>query len=178
MTKIRFSFLVFRFPKNNSKNKSRFLTAFGMTKRHGVTNRMDALPVPLYYSHSPIGTPLKDVNASLREVAVLQEATEMILSSMDADTVLHQILLIVRNYFAVDQCGVFLMDHTSQELYCRAQNGYDDPKILTRRFRPGRDGVVGAVAAAKVPMYIPDVSQEPLFIPGSARTKSELSLPL
>ena len=74
---------------------------------------------------------MKDVNASLREVAVLQEATEMILSSMDADTVLHHILLIVRNYFAVDQCGVFLMDHTSQELFCRAQNGYEDPKILT-----------------------------------------------
>ena len=121
---------------------------------------------------------MKDVNASLREVAVLQEATEMILSSMDADTVLHHILLIVRNYFAVDQCGVFLMDHTSQELFCRAQNGYEDPKILTRRFRLGRDGVVGAVAAAKVPMYIPDVSQEPLFVPGSSQTKSELALPL
>src|SRR6266481_4190642 len=123
MTKIRFSFLVFRFPKNNSKNKSRFLTAFGMTKRHGVTNRMDALPVPLYYSHSPIGTPLKDVNASLREVAVLQEATEMILSSMDADTVLHQILLIVRNYFAVSDCAVLMVDAAVGELFVRAENG-------------------------------------------------------
>jgi len=102
----------------------------------------------------------------------------MILSSMDPDTVLHQILLIVRNYFNVDQCGVFMLDPISQELYCRAQNGYDDPKIHTRRFRVGRDGVVGAVAAAKVPLYVPDVTQEAMFIPSHSRTRSELALPL
>ena len=42
-------------------------------------------------------SPLKNIHPSIREVAVLQESTEMILSSMDVDTVLHQILLIVRN---------------------------------------------------------------------------------
>ena len=51
-------------------------------------------------------SPLKNIHPSIREVAVLQESTEMILSSMDVDTVLHQILLIVRNYFGAANCAV------------------------------------------------------------------------
>src|SRR5215472_17627893 len=77
--------------------------------------------------------PLKNVHPSIREVAVLQEATEMILSSMDVDTILHQILLIVRNYFGVAKCAVFLLDPISRELYCRAHNGYSDSFARDRR---------------------------------------------
>ena len=75
---------------------------------------------------------MKNVQPSIREVAVLQEATEMILSSMDVDTVLHHILLIVRNYFGATNCAVFLLDRTSGDLYCRAQNGYSDSVAQNR----------------------------------------------
>ena len=34
----------------------------------------------------------------------------MILSNMDVDTVLHQILLVVRNYFGTANAAVFLVD--------------------------------------------------------------------
>lgn len=121
---------------------------------------------------------MKDVHPSVREIAVLQEATEMILSSADVDTVLHQILLIVRNYFGIANCAVFMVDAAAGEIYVRAQNGYDENLARQRRFRIGVDGVTGWVARSKTPLYVPDVTKEPRYMVGDPRVRSELALPL
>jgi diguanylate cyclase (GGDEF)-like protein len=120
---------------------------------------------------------LSEVHPSLREIAVLQESTEMILSSMDVDSVLHQILLIVRNYFGTSNSAVFLVDSASQELYRRAAIGYDNSRP-ERRYKIGRDGVIGWVASSKAPLYVPDVRKEPRYIMIDARIQSEIALPL
>ncbi len=121
---------------------------------------------------------MKSVHSSVREIAVLQEATEMILSSMDVDTVLHQILLIVRNYFGTANCAVFLVDPGTQELYCRAHNGYDDAIARKLRIKIAKEGVTGWVAQSKTPLYVPDVRKEPRYIAADAKAMSELALPL
>jgi len=111
----------------------------------------------------------------IREVALLHESNRIILSSGDLDTVLHQILLIVRNYFSVSSCGLFLRDETGMELYLRASLGYGKPGL---RLRIGVDGVVGRVAQTGEMVYLPDVTREPTYIPGNAQVKCELALPL
>lgn len=63
--------------------------------------------------------------ASVRDVAVLQEATQLILASTDLETVLHQALLVVRTFFGASRCAVFLLDEAAQELYPRTHHGYD-----------------------------------------------------
>jgi transcriptional regulator with GAF, ATPase, and Fis domain len=100
--------------------------------------------------------PLREIQSSIRDVAVLQEATEMILSSVDLDTVLHHILLIVRNYFGISNCAVMLVDGSSNELYVRAQNGYDADLSSNRRIKIGEQGVTGWVAQHKAPLYVPE----------------------
>ncbi len=102
----------------------------------------------------------------------------MILSSMEADTVLHHILLIVRNYFGVATCAVFLTEKAKGELFCRAQNGFNERLITARRFRIGLDGIVGHVAGSKIPIYVPDVSRDARYIETNPATKSEIALPL
>jgi len=101
----------------------------------------------------------------------------MILSSMDVDSVLHQILLIVRNYFGTTNCAVFLVDASTQELYRRAAIGYDD-SAPERRYRIGRDGVIGWAGHSKAPMYVPNVRSEPRYIPADPKIQSEIALPL
>lgn len=118
------------------------------------------------------------VHPSVREIAVLQEATEMILSSVDVDTVLHQILLIVRNYFGISNCAIFLVEQPSGVLYCRAQNGYDEQTTKARRIRIGKEGVTGWVAHTKTPLYVPDVTKEPRYLAADPSIRSELALPL
>lgn len=120
---------------------------------------------------------MKNVHPSVREIALLQEATELILSSVDLDTVLHQILLIVRNYFGIANCAVFLLDPAGKELYCRAQNGYDE-RVMRLRMRIGKDGVTGWAAHTRTPIYVPDVDKEPRYIRVESKIRSELALPL
>lgn len=102
----------------------------------------------------------------------------MVLSSIDADTVLHQILLIVRNYFEISHCAVLLVDKARNELFCSAQIGYDSDGARFRRLRIGRDGISGHVALNKAPCYVPDVTRDPRYLAMHADVRSKLCIPL
>ena len=119
---------------------------------------------------------MKDAYPNLREAAVLQEAMQMMLSSRDIDSVLHQILLIVRNYFEIFSCSIYLFDSSGNELYCRAQNGYPMPEA-NRRIPLGR-GVIGWTAQNVTSLYVPDVSAETRYLPCNADVRSEFAVPL
>ena len=116
------------------------------------------------------------MHPSVREVAVLQEATQMILASVDVDTVLHQILLIVRNYFEVFNASIYSLEPGAPELYCRAANGYQTPPNQ-QRLALGQ-GVIGYVAQTGSPLYVADVTKESRYLEGHPSVRSELALPL
>jgi sigma-B regulation protein RsbU (phosphoserine phosphatase) len=56
--------------------------------------------------------------------------------------------------------------------------GYDSREQASRlRIAPG-EGVVGAAAAARTPLYIPDVEADPRYIPFVEGVRAELAIPL
>ncbi|MGZ4788189.1 MAG: sensor domain-containing diguanylate cyclase [Terriglobales bacterium] len=118
---------------------------------------------------------MSDLDRSLRSVALLHESSQLILSGGDLDSVLHQILLIVRNYFAATNCAVFLTDESATELVVKARNGYPEQRW---RYRIGIDGIVGWAAKAKQAVSVPDVRQESRYLQGDPSVQSELALPL
>src|SRR5438270_711004 len=89
----------------------------------------------------------------------------MILSNMDVDTVLHQILLVVRNYFGTANAAVFLVDAATRELYCRAHIGYGGVFANPQRIRIGPENITGRVAQSKTPVYVPDLRKDPKYVP-------------
>jgi len=101
----------------------------------------------------------------------------MILSSLDADTVLHHMLLVVRNYFGASRCAVYLVDEAAKQLYCRAQNGYD-ADVLQRRLTIGKESTAGWTAFTGTPLHIPDLSKEPRHENPGGTVKSILDLPM
>jgi diguanylate cyclase (GGDEF)-like protein len=117
------------------------------------------------------------VHPSVREVAVLQQATQMILSSVDTDTLLHHMLLVVRNYFGANHAAVYLADESSRELCCAAHNGYD-PEEATARLPVGKDSVAGWAAFTRAPLYIPDLKHEKRHRLSDPNILSVLALPL
>jgi diguanylate cyclase (GGDEF)-like protein len=121
--------------------------------------------------------PLTPVHTSVRDVAVLQQATQMILSSLDADTVLHHMLLVVRNYFGASRCAVYLVDEATKQLYCRAQNGYE-VEILNRRLAIGKESTAGWAAFTGAPLYISDLSKESRHPSPGGGVMSVLALPM
>jgi diguanylate cyclase (GGDEF)-like protein len=120
---------------------------------------------------------VSQVHTSVREVAVLQQATQMILSSLDADTLLHHMLLVVRNYFGGNDAAVYLVDGSTRELYCRAHNGYQLEETEAR-LPIGRESIAGWAAFTCAPLYIPDLKLEKRHQLRDGKIASVLALPL
>ena len=137
---------------------------------------MQALP-DYNVASAPGLTMVSQVHAGVREVAVLQQATQMILSSLDADTLLHHILLVVRNYFGASRCAVYFVDEGGRELSCRAQNGYDSEEVKSR-YAIGKDSIAGWAAFTRAPLYIPDLRSETRHQVNDPDVASVLALPL
>jgi diguanylate cyclase (GGDEF)-like protein len=112
----------------------------------------------------------------MNKIAVLYDAGQAVLSTFDLDEVLQRILAIARDYFHLRNVAIVLLDKQSQELYVRSQIGWDEGQDKIR-MSPGQ-GITGAAALKKQPVYAPDVRQDPRYFCSAKSTRSELAIPL
>src|ERR1700728_1387455 len=112
----------------------------------------------------------------MNKIAVLYDAGQAVLSTFDLDEVLQRILGIARDYFHLRNVAIMLLDKPSQELYVRSQIGWDVGQDKAR-LSLGQ-GITGAAALKKQPVYAPDVRQDPRYFCSAKSTRSELAIPL
>lgn len=112
----------------------------------------------------------------MQKIAILYDASQAVLSTFDLDEVLRRILAIARDYFHLTNVAIFLMDKDKQEMYPKALAGWD-AKDCTTRIGVGQ-GLIGAAAAERRPIYAPDVRKDSRYLPSGDETRSELSIPL
>ena len=112
----------------------------------------------------------------MQRIAILYDASQAVLSTVDLDEVLRQILMIARDYFHLQNVAILLLDKEASELYPRSQIGWDKG-CETIRLEMGA-GITGAAAKLKRPVYVPDVSQDPRYVVSAKSTRSELAIPL
>src|ERR1700722_2316437 len=112
----------------------------------------------------------------MNKIAVLYDAGQAVLSTFDLDEVLQRILEIAHDYFHLRNGAIVLLDQKSQQLYVRSQIGWDEgqDKVLL----PLGQGITGAAALKKQPVYAPDVTQDPRYFCSAKSTQSELAIPL
>jgi diguanylate cyclase (GGDEF)-like protein len=72
--------------------------------------------------------------------------------------------------------AIILLDKESQQLYVRSQLGWDEGQDKIR-LCPGQ-GITGAAALKKQPVYAPDVGKDPRYFCSAKSTRSELAIPL
>src|SRR5580658_2580590 len=113
---------------------------------------------------------------SMNRIAVLYDAGQAVLSTFDLDEVLQRILAIARDYFHLRNVAIVLLDKQSQELYVRSQIGWDEGQDKIRI--PLGEGISGAAALKKQPVYAPDVSKDPRYMCSAKSTRSEVAIPL
>jgi len=112
----------------------------------------------------------------MEKIAVLYDAGQAVLSTFDLDEVLQRILAIARDYFHLQNVAILLLDREAQQLYVRSQIGWDAGKD---KIGLGYDqGLTGAAAFKKQPVYAPDVSKDKRYICSARSTRSELAVPL
>jgi diguanylate cyclase (GGDEF)-like protein len=113
---------------------------------------------------------------SLQKIAILYDASQAVLSAVDLDDVLTQILTIVRDHFQAHNGAVLLLDREQQELYVRAHLGRSAVHVGYRV--PIDQGITGAAARLKRPVYAPEVSKDPRYLEKVSETRSEVAVPL
>ena len=112
----------------------------------------------------------------MHKIAILYDASQVVMSTFDLDEVLAQILSIIRNYFQMQNAAIYLFDPKTQEFSARSHFGREQGPS-DRRLKLG-EGLVGAAAKLKRPVYVPDVERDPRYVMGFRSTKSELTIPL
>src|SRR3981189_413676 len=112
----------------------------------------------------------------MAKIAVLYDAGQAVLSTFDLDEVLQRILGIAHDYFHLRNVAIVLLDQQSHQLYVRSQIGWDEGQDKVR-LSPGQ-GITGAAALKKQPVYAPDVSKDPRYYCSAKSTRSELAIAL
>src|SRR5437868_9836336 len=110
----------------------------------------------------------------MQKIALLYDASQAVLSTFDLDEVLRQILSIAQDFFHVQNVAILLLEKESQELVVRSQVGWQECNLRV----PVGKGLTGTAAAQKRPIYSPDISRDPRYIPSQRQTRSEVAVPL
>src|SRR5260370_32243153 len=111
-----------------------------------------------------------------RKIALVNDASQVVLSSVDLEEVLHQILDNIRHQFPLKSAPVLLLDKAKQNLVVRAHLGHSQ---LEPGFRvPVEKGLTGAACRLRQPIYAADVTKDPRYFPNAPGTGSELAIPL
>ncbi len=96
-------------------------------------------------------------------LAALLEVSRVLNSSFDLERNLSRAMSVLGDILEMERGSVFLLDHTSRELKIVAAHGLTKEQIRRGIYKIG-EGIVGRVIEKGIPMVIPNVGEEPLFL--------------
>jgi Nif-specific regulatory protein len=97
------------------------------------------------------------------ETEALYEASRVLAYSSDLNKALNSVLLVLSSELGLENGTVSLFDPVTGEVFIEAAPEMSDAERILGRLRPG-EGIVGRIFRTGMPMVIPDVGQEPLFL--------------
>ena len=126
----------------------------------------------------PIAPPARRSEAQVvRDLLKLQKTAQKITSILDIDMLMEKIVHEVTETFGCMEASVWLCDHPRGELVLAGVRGCTTHK-KGQRFKIGKEGMVGWVAANGRTRYAPDVTRDPYYVRCEAETRSEVVVPL
>ncbi|HWX91060.1 MAG TPA: sensor domain-containing diguanylate cyclase [Terriglobales bacterium] len=112
----------------------------------------------------------------MQKIAILYDASQAVLSTFELDEVLERILVIARDFFHLQNVAILLLEKETQQLHPRCVIGWDSGTEDLRL--PLDQGITGAAARQKRPIYAADVSKDANYVSTAKSTRSELAIPL
>lgn len=128
----------------------------------------------------------QDLGRRARELGALNQAAQLMASTLDLNPLLERLLEQVRGLLDVDGASVLLRssdsDENNPELVFAAVTGLGADKLVGKRL-PFTAGIAGWVAQEKHPAFVTDAQNDSRFYPGAdadsgVRTRTLLAVPL
>jgi diguanylate cyclase (GGDEF)-like protein len=117
---------------------------------------------------------LTEVQQARDELQALYESAEALSKSLELETILRSLVSVTCRRFEYDYGAILLMDEAG-DLVIRASHG--DPDAIGRRIPMGQ-GAEGRAAQGARPVFIPDITWDPLETSAVLKTGSKLAVPL
>jgi Nif-specific regulatory protein len=111
-----------------------------------------------------------------KELAAILEVSKVLTSSIDLEKNLTSAMITLGSLLDMQRGCVFLLDHESKQLKIVAAHGLTKEEIMRGKYRIG-EGIVGRVITSGLPMIVPNIGDEPLFLnkTGSRPNKDGIS---
>jgi diguanylate cyclase (GGDEF)-like protein len=154
-----------------------FLDSF--TPRFFSETEIDYLTLLSNHAAATLENALLDdiVQRETKETALLYEVSQSLISTLDFDQLLKNILQHLKETFDFLNISVLLVNEEQQTLHTHSSISYS-PEDGNLRLKIGKDGITGHVAKSKIMYYSPDVQQDNYYIAGNNKTRSEVCFPL
>jgi GAF domain-containing protein len=112
-----------------------------------------------------------------RRLALLNQCSRALSLTLDADTLLAEVLRLAHEALRFERCAVLLTAKDGQTLTLRAAHGYK-PELVDRLSLKVGEGVTGAVAKSGQPLLVPDVERDERYVEGVEGGRCEMAAPL
>jgi diguanylate cyclase (GGDEF)-like protein len=114
---------------------------------------------------------------TMRELRISYEMNRAMISSLDVNDLIEQIVKQITTHFGYEIIGVYLVDDDVE--YATLEWTVDSIKSYRgTKIKIGEGGIIGRVVESGQPYYAADVSMVPFHGPQEFKKKSEFSIPL
>jgi len=115
-----------------------------------------------------------------KQLETIQEVSKKIVSVLDMDELLQEIVNSIYNAFGYYYTSILLLDEDSKELVVKTSRSPIVKSTARKRVKIYEEGITGWVAKTGEPLLVSDVSKEPryLFVEELADIRSELAVPI
>ena len=112
-----------------------------------------------------------------RTLLLLNEIARELTSILNVDELLKRIAELLNRIIDYQMFSILLLDESGEKLIHRFSLRFQESIHLKHDIPIGK-GLVGAAAAGKTAVLVPDVSKDPRYVAANPETKSELAVPL
>ncbi len=117
------------------------------------------------------------LDTTMRELRISYELSRVMISSLDVDELIEQIVKQITTHFGYEIIAIYLVDE--DEKYATLKWTVDAIRDFKgTKIRIGDGGIIGRVVESGQPYYAADVSMVPFHGPKEFKKKSEFSIPL
>jgi len=120
----------------------------------------------------------KKATERVRETVALHRMSATLMSTLNLDQLLESIPGVLQRFFGYSHCAILLADEERKKLRIEATRGYLQDMVGKLEFKIGQEGIVGWVAANRMPLNVPDVTQDDRYVEKVKGIRSEIAVPM
>ena len=114
----------------------------------------------------------------LRETTALHRVSSTLMRTLNLNQLLENILEVLQRSFGYPHCAILLVDEKTGELYVEAARGYLRETVGKSRVGISQEGIAGWVVANKMPLNVPEVTQDDRYVEQAKGIRSEIAVPM